>query len=102
MHELGYNNVLKFEDGFSTHWRQWLIPANDKIFYNTRIFESDEKSRTKWIYYYEKFAIVLFPSLLEENISKEQYQILINKLYETSNTEELIVTFSNFVLLAPT
>lgn len=95
MHELGYNNVLKFEDGFSTHWRQWLIPANDKIFYNTRIFESDEKSRTKWIYYYEKFAIVLFQSLLEENISKEQYQILINKLYETSNTEELIVTFRN-------
>lgn len=95
MNQLGYKNVLRFEDGFSTHWREWLIPADGKIFYNPRIFESDEKSKTKWIQYYEKFAMVLFQSLLEENITKEEYQALISKLYETNDLEELIVTFRN-------
>ena len=70
MHDLGYQKTLKFEDGFSTHWREWLIPADEKIFYNPRIHESDEKSRTKWIAYYEKFAIVLFQSLSNGNITK--------------------------------
>ena len=93
MHSLGYDHVLKFEDGFSTHWREWVIPANDKIFYNPRIFESDEKSRTKWILYYERFAIVLFQALVEENISKEQYHLLINKLYETKDVDELVMVF---------
>lgn len=93
MHDLGYQKTLKFEDGFSTHWREWLIPADEKIFYNPRIHESDEKSRTKWIAYYEKFAIVLFQSLSNGNITKEDYQLLINRLYGTNDLDELINVF---------
>ena len=95
MHKLGYNNVLKFEDGFSTHWRQWVLPADEKIFYNPRIYESDEKSKTKWILYYERFAAVLFQSLINNGISKEEYQQLINCLYVTSDVEELVTVFRN-------
>ncbi|MBR2678031.1 MAG: hypothetical protein IKE63_01290 [Bacilli bacterium] len=95
MHELGYENILKFEDGFSSHWRQWLIPASDKIFYNPRIYESDEKSRTKWIEYYERFTVILLQALQEESITKEDYQLLIDLLYKTDDVDEIVEVFKN-------
>ena len=95
MHSLGYTHVLKFEDGFSSHWREWVIPASDKLYYNPRIFESDEKSKTKWKLYYERFAVTLFQMLIEENISQEEYHLFVNELYKTNNVEDLVIVFRN-------
>ena len=89
MGELGENNVIKFEDGYSSHWREWIIPSLDDFYYNSRIYESDEKSRTKCKVYYEKYCALLLRVLFDENIDIDRLQEIRNIIRDSTSVEIL-------------
>ena len=95
MAELGYEEVIKFEDGFSVHWREWVIPSKNNYFYNQMIGESDEKSKTKRIAYYEKYATLLLQCLIDKEIPLETYNYLISSIHKCQSYDELIELVRN-------
>ncbi len=89
MNELGENKIIKFEDGYSSHWRQWVIPSLDNFYYNQRIFESDEKSKTKCKNYYENYCILLLDALINENFDIDKLQEIRRLFKENKSIENI-------------
>lgn len=88
--ELGENKVIKFEDGYSTHWREWVIPASYKYYYNPQIYEADEKTQLECQEYYEKFCCLLLKTLLNKNASLKQLEILKDAIDKKYSIEKMI------------
>ena len=93
--ELGENSVIKFEDGYSSHWREWIIPATYDYYYNPQIYEDDEKSQLKCQEYYEKFCYLILKTLLNENITSKQLIIIKNAINKNYSIEKMLNLIRN-------
>lgn len=95
LNELGENKVIKFEDGYSTHWREWVIPATYDYYYNPQIYEADEKSQLECQEYYEKFCCLILKTLLNKNVTSKQLRILKDAINQNYSIEKMIGLIKN-------
>lgn len=91
MSSLGEDSVLKFEDGYGNHWRQWILPANYEYYYNPQICESDEKSKSKCSLYYSRFCSLLLKLFIDSCKSKEELDFIKDAIVVNSSIEDIIV-----------
>lgn len=91
MSSLGEDSVLKFEDGYGSHWRQWILPANYEYYYNPQIYESDEKSKSKCSLYYSRFCSLLLKLFIDSCKSKEELDFIKDAIIVNSSIEDIIV-----------